>query len=97
MDFQCTKYSERRSIYRLIHLNGPELFELGKTSQVHAHSITCWECNKNEHRFSCGRCFTKKAIIVKPLDLKFSNDEKQDVLTCRNTLLRQVKSYIGNK
>ena len=36
-------------------------------------------------------------IIVKPLDPKFcSCDEKQKVLTWRNTLLRQVESYIDN-
>ena len=29
-------------------------------------------------------------------DSKFSNDEKQEVLTQRNLLLRQVKSYINN-
>ena len=29
-------------------------------------------------------------------DSKFSNDEKQEVLTQRNFLLRQVKSYINN-
>ena len=34
--------------------------------------------------------------FTKPLDLKFSNNEKQDVLTRRNKLLRQVKSYIDN-
>ena len=29
-------------------------------------------------------------------DSKFSNDEKQEVLTQRNLLLRQVKTYIDN-
>ena len=47
-------------------------------------------------RFSYGRCVTEKAIIAKPLDSKFSNKEKQDILTWRNTLLSQVKSYIDN-
>ena len=31
-----------------------------------------------------------------PLDCKFSNDEKQKVLTWRNTLLKQIKSCIDN-
>ena len=34
--------------------------------------------------------------FTKPLDFKFSNNEKQEVLTWRNKLLRQVKSYIDN-
>ena len=38
-------------------LNDPELFELIKTDQVHAHSQTSWKYNKNECRFSYGRFF----------------------------------------
>ena len=30
------------------HLSNPELFELVKTYQVHAHSRTCQKYNKNE-------------------------------------------------
>ena len=78
------------------HLNDPELFELVKTYQVHAHSRTWWKYNKNECHFSYGRYFTEKAIIAEPPDSKFSNDEKQQILRWRNTLLRQVKSYIDN-
>ena len=40
--------------------------------------------------------FTKKTIIGKPLYSKFSNDKQQEVLTWRNTLLSQIKRYIGN-
>ena len=76
------------------HLNNPELFELVKTYQIHAHSRTCWKYNKNECSFSYGQYFTEKTIIAKPLDFEFSNDKKQEILTWRNTLLRQVKSYI---
>ena len=36
------------------HLNDPELFELVKTYQVHAHPETCWKYNKNECHFSYG-------------------------------------------
>ena len=36
--------------------------------------------------------FTEKTILAKPLDSEFSNDEKQQVLTRRSTLLRQAKS-----
>ena len=45
---------------------------------------------------SCGLYFTEKTIIAEPLDSKFSNDEKQEILTWRNTLLRQVKSHIDD-
>ena len=78
------------------HLNNPELFELVKTYRVHTHSRTCWKYNKNECRFSYGRYFTEKTVIAKPLNFKFSNEEKQEILTWRNTLLSQVKSYIDN-
>ena len=77
------------------HLNDRELFELVKTCQVHAHSRICWKYN-NECRFSYGRYFTEKTIIAKSLDCKFSNDEKQEVPTWRNVLLREVKSYVDN-
>ena len=70
------------------HLNDPELFEVVKTYQVHAHSRTCWKYSKNECRFSYGRYFTEKIIIAKPLDSKSSNGEKHEILTWRNTLLR---------
>ena len=84
MDFQCTMEFIEKNINAQFpdHLNDPELFELVKTCQVHTHSRTCWKYNKNECRFSYGRCFTEKTIIAKPLK--------------RNTLLSQVKSYIDN-
>ena len=71
-----------------------KLFELVKTYQVYAHSRTCWECNKNEFRFSYGRYFTEKTIIAKPLDSQLSNHTKEEVLTWRNALLKKVKGYI---
>ena len=77
------------------HWNDPEQFELVKTCQVHAHSRICWNYN-NECRFSYGRYFTEKAITAKSLDCKFCNDEKQEVSTWRNVLLREVKSYVDN-
>ena len=47
-------------------------------------------------RISGSAPVTGKTIIAKPLDSKFSNEEKQEILTWRNTLLRQVKTYIDN-
>ena len=106
MHFQCTKYWKRNCLIDFIektinaqfpdHLNDPELLELVKAYQVHAHSIICWKCNKNECGFSCGWYFTEKIIIAKPLLSKFSNDENQEVLVWRNILLRQLKSYNEN-
>ena len=78
------------------HLKYPEIFELVKTYQVDAHSGTCWKYNKNECRFSYGRYFTEKTIIAKPIDSSLSNDEKGEILSWRNTLLQQVKSYNDN-
>ena len=78
------------------HLNDPELFDLVKTYQVYVHRRTCWKYYKNECHFLYGRYFIEKTIITKPLDSKFSNEEKQKVLTWRNTLLRQTKSYFDN-
>ena len=45
------------------HLKDLELFELVKTYQVHAHSVTCWKCSNNKCRFSFGRYFTEKTIL----------------------------------
>ena len=78
------------------HLKDLELSELVKIYQVHAHSRTCWDYNKNECRFSCGRYFTEKTIIAKPLDSKLSNNEKEEALARSSTLLKQVKSFIDN-
>ena len=37
-----------------------------------------------------------KTTTAKPLDCIFSNEEKQEILTRINTLLRKVKGYINN-
>ena len=74
----------------------PELFELVKTYQIHAHSRTCWKYNKNECRFSYGRFFSSKTIISKPLEPHLSKDEKQEILIWRKMLLKKVKNYIDN-
>ena len=78
------------------HLYNLELFELVKTYQVHVHSRICWKYNKNEGHFSSSCHFTEEKIIAKPSNSKFSNEEKQEILTWGNTLLRQLKSYIDN-
>ena len=40
--------------------------------------------------------FTEKTIIAKPLDSEPTNDEKQDVLAWRKTLLKKVRKYIDD-
>ena len=77
-------------------MNDPQISELIKTYQVHTYSGTYWKYNKNDCRFPHGRCFTEKTIIAKPLHSRFSNEEKQENLTRKNTLLSQVKSYVDN-
>ena len=73
------------------HSKDPELLELVKNYKVRALSRTCCES-----RVSYGRYVTEKTIHAKPLDSKLSNDEKEEVLTWRNTLLKQVRGYIDN-
>ena len=90
------EFIEKKNSQLPDNLDDPELFELVKNYQAHAHFRTCWKYNKNECRFSYGQCFTQKTIIAKPLDSKFKDDEKKEVLTWRNMLLRQVKSFIDN-
>ena len=46
--------------------------------------------------FRFDQYFTRKRFIPKPFDSKLSISEKQEVLTWRNTLLKQFKSYIDN-
>ena len=72
-----------------------ELSELVNTYQVHAHSRNFWKYNKNECCFSYDWYFVEKTCIAKPRDFKLSNDEKEEVLTWRITLLNEVKSYIN--
>ena len=38
----------------------------------------------------------RRQLFAKPLDSKFSNEGKQEILKWRNALLSQVKSYIDN-
>ena len=70
--------------------------ELVKTSQVYGHTRICWKYNKNRCRIYYGHYVTENKIIAKPRHSKFINEEEQEVLTWRNILLRQAKSYIDN-
>ena len=88
------KFIEQTVIVQLPDpLNDPELFELVKTYQVHAHSRTCWKYNKYECRFSYGQFLTEKIAIAKPLHSELTNDENQEVLAWRKTLLKKVIKY----
>ena len=70
------------------HLKDPELLELLKVYQVIAYSGTYLKYNKNESCYSCGRYFTEKIIIAKPLDSKFSNDKKEEHKTSQQLYLK---------
>ena len=56
------------------------------------------ELTGNKTRINVASPMTKMLLRIQLYltDSKFSNDEKQEVLTQRNFLLRQVKSYINN-
>ena len=95
MDSQSTKYPNEAAYIKFSEqtinaqlpdpLNDPELFELVKTYQVHAHSRTCWKYIKNECRFSYGRFVTEKTIIAKPFDSELTSDEKKEVSMGKST------------
>ena len=75
-------------------MNDLELFKFVKTNQVQARWRAVWKCSSNECWLSYVRHFHGKTIIAKPLRSKCSDDEKHVVLTWRNTLIKQVRSYI---
>ena len=52
------------------HLNDPEVFDLFKAYQFHAHSRACWKYNHNKCDFSYGYYSTEKTTIAKPLESK---------------------------
>ena len=52
------------------HLSDPEVSDLVKTYQVHAHSRACWKYNQNKCDFSYGYYSTEKTTIAKPLESK---------------------------
>ena len=59
------------------HLNDLELFELVKTYQAYTHSRTYGITTRINVASPMVIFLTEKTIIAKPLDSKFSNDEKQ--------------------
>ena len=77
--------------------NEPELFELVKLYQIKSLSRTCWKyiyIKKNEFRFSYGRFFSDRTIILKPLDPSLDPLERNEVLDSHKSLLEKVKKYI---
>ena len=51
----CIEFTEKAmNAWLPDHFSDPELFELVKTFQVHAHCGTYWKYNKNECRLSYG-------------------------------------------
>ena len=77
--------------------NDPQLHDLVKTYQIHRHSKTCRKYRNDKCRFHCGRYFTNRTIIAKPLAQSLSDLEKQTILTERKLLLSPVSEYINNE
>ena len=49
---------------------------------------------KNKCRFSYGRFFSDRKIILKPLDPSLDPEERHEILAPRKCLLEKVKKYI---
>ena len=64
------------------------------TYQVHAHSITCWKYNKNNVVSHIVDILLRRELLQNHLILNLAMMKKKKVLTWRNALLKQVKSYI---
>ena len=58
----------------------PELFELGKTYQLHRHSKTCRKYKTKPFRFNFGRFFCDETIIAEQLRQSMSREEKIEKL-----------------
>ena len=82
----CIHFIKKTTNVQLLHhLINPEIFDRIKTYQVHAQSRTCWKYNKNYCHSSYSWYFTEMARISKPIDSKFSSDEKQGFSRKRST------------
>ena len=72
----------------------PELFNLVKTYQLHAHSKTCRKYKNEICRFHFGKYFTDRTIIASPLSDELDEDTKNEILQKRKSILDKVKEYI---
>ena len=76
-------------------ISEPELHQLVKMYQTHAHSKTCRRYQNLPCRFNFGHFFTNRTIVAKPLASHVNNKERCDKLDLRKTLLTKVKTVIN--
>ena len=73
----------------------PGLFELVKLYQT--TSIQEHAGNKKMNKGFDGRFFSDRTITVKPLDPSLDQEQRNEILDSRKSLLEKVKKYIGEK
>ena len=76
-------------------ISEPELHQLVKMYQTHAHSETCRRYKNLPCRFNFGHFFTNRTIVGKPLASHVNDKERCDKLALRKTLLTKVKTVIN--
>ena len=76
-------------------ISEPELHQLVKMYQTHAHSKTCRRYKNLPRRFNFGHFFTNRTIVVKPLASHVNDKERCDKLALWKTLLMKVKTVIN--
>ena len=76
-------------------ISEPELHQLVKMYQTHAHSKTCKRYKNLLCRFNFGHFFTNRTIVGKPLASHVNDKERCDKLALQKTLLTKVKTVIN--
>ena len=71
-----------------------ELHDLVWTYQKHSHSKTCRKYKNLQCRFHFEQFFTERTIVAEPLPENLTSEEKLNILTNREQILKKVKSKI---
>ena len=71
----------------------PQLYELGKTYQIHRHSKTCCKYTNEKCRFHFERFFTSKTIIAVPLPNDLPLEIISKIMQNRKCILGKVQRY----
>ena len=71
-----------------------ELHDLVWTYQKHSHSKTCRKYKNLQCHFHFGQFFTERTIVAEPLPENLTSEEKLNILTNREQILKKVKSKI---
>lgn len=72
----------------------PKLHALVTTYQIHSHSKSCRKYKNQVCRYHFGRFFTDKTIVAVPLSENIDEEEKNQILASRDSVLSKVKCYI---